>query len=154
MTEKPAKNGNTLSESLKNFTGLAYSQIDIISPFHLKLILRTTAEAKGNIENATSVIAVKINIAELLDKPATPVRATIEPKTNVGMYKGKTIKDNNNPPRLIPTVKAAPKAPIAESAGVPRNREANNHFRSPACNPRNKPKMGEIITSGSPVVIQ
>ena len=44
------------------------------------------------------------------------MRATIEPKTNVGMYKGKTIKDNNNPPRLIPTVKAAPKAPIAERA--------------------------------------
>tara|TARA_B100000459_G_scaffold123180_1_gene75767 strand:+ start:40 stop:621 length:582 start_codon:yes stop_codon:yes gene_type:complete len=154
IIEKPAKNGNTLSESFKNFTGLAYSQSDIISPFHRKLILRTRAEAKGNIENAASVTAVKINKAELLDISAKPLLATFAPKINVGTYKGNTSKDNNSPPRLIPTVNAAPKAPMTERAGVPSNKDIKTHFRSPPCNPRSKPRIGEIMTSGNPVVIQ
>ena len=153
IIEKPTKNGNTLSESFKNFTGLAYSQSDIISPLHRRLILKTKAEAKGNIEKAASVTAVKINKGPLLDTSSRPLLATFAPKIRVGTYRGKTSKDNSNPPLLIPTVKDAPKAPIADRAGVPINKDITTHFKSLTCNPSSKPRIGETTTNGSPSLI-
>ena len=80
--------------------------------------------------------------------------ATFAPKIRVGTYRGKTSKDNSNPPLLIPTVKDAPKAPIADRAGVPINKDITTHFKSLTCNPSSKPRIGETTTNGSPVVIQ
>ena len=38
--------------------------------------------------------------------------------------------------------------------GVPNNKDIKTHLRSLTCNPRSKPRIGEITTSGNPVDIQ
>mmetsp|Transcript_22933 Transcript_22933/g.38566 ORF Transcript_22933/g.38566 Transcript_22933/m.38566 type:complete len:540 (+) Transcript_22933:820-2439(+) len=72
----------------------------------------------------------------------------------VGTYSGKTSSDKSSPPRLIPTVRAAPKAPIIDRAGVPKAKLITSGPYPAPGRFKRTPSIGATSTKGRPVVTQ
>ena len=86
--------------------------------------------------------------------PSALRRAASAPKISVGTYSGSTSNDSSSPPRLIPTVSAAPNVPITDSAGVPSNSDSTSPPYPAAGRFSSTASTGAATTSGTPVVSQ
>ena len=72
------------------------------------------------------------------------------PRISTGMYRGRISSASSNPPRLSPTVSAAPTAPSRLNTGVPSSSDSISTGTQCPGNPSIKASTGATSTSASP----